>query len=186
MGHKEKRIMEGLALAALIGTGAGAAGIGPLAGLFEGAGAAGEGAAAATEAANWAATTGEGAAAAAPTGMSAGNEAALMANITGEGATPLGGAAQAQPAMGALGEGGGMPLGNQAAAKTPFDMTKLLTRAGDQATNTAITSAIGQGMQPTVNTRTYAQSPFQGYQPTQPTGMRMSSPEEQLRRLGFS
>lgn len=194
MGDREKRILGGLALAALVATGAGAAGVGPLAEAMGAAGtAAGEGAAgaAAAEAAGTAAAESVG------TGMT---EAELLAlegggQTTGAGGA-LGGATQAQPAAGALGEGGGALGQGQMtpkellmkgdAAKAPFSFDKLLAKTGNKATDAAITTAIAQAAQPEVTSTRYGQSPFAGYQPQQMRGMQMTPPELQLRRLGFS
>lgn len=202
MTDYEKKILGGLALAALVATGAGAAGVGPLAGVMSGAsGGAAAGAAGAeaglgmTEAelaaleggyGSGAAATGalEGAGAAG-TGMTEAELTALEGGYGSGTAGSLGGAAGGQPAAGALGEGAGAPLGSQA-SKAPLDFSKLLTKAGDQATNAAIVASVGQALQPTVKTTAYGQTGFQPYQPIQPLGMRMTSPEEQLRRLGFS
>lgn len=171
MGDREKKILGGLALAALVATGAGAAGVGPLASVM-GAGEAG-------------------AAGAAGAGLT---EAELLAMETGGeiagSAGTLGGATQAQPALAALGEGAGAPLGAQtttaAAAQPPIDLSRFLAKAGDKATDAAIMASIGQAIQPTVHSTAYGQTGFSPYQAMQPQGMRMTSPEDQLRRLGFS
>lgn len=193
MGDREKRILGGLALAALVATGAGAAGLGPLAEVMGAAGTAGEGAAgaAAAEAAGTAAVEGAG------TGLSEAQLLALESEGMSAGAGgSLGGATQAQPAAGALGEGGGALGQGQMtpkellmkgdAGKAPFSFDKLLAKTGDKATDAAIMTAIGQAAQPEITTKHYAQMPFAGYQPQQMRGMQMTPPELQLRRLGFS
>lgn len=197
MGDREKRILGGLALAALVATGAGAAGVGPLAEVLGSTAVpAGEGlgTVAATTAAEGAGTVAAEGAGAAMT------EAELLAlegggQTTGAGGA-LGGATQAQPAAGALGEGGGALGQGQMtpkellmkgdAAKAPFSFDKLLAKTGDKATDAAIMTAIGQAAQPEVTSTRYGQSPFVGYQPQQMRGMQMTPPELQLRRLGFS
>ncbi len=215
MGDTEKKILGGLALAALI-LGTGGAGAGAL-GAAEGAGAAGaagaEGAAAAATAAEAAAAAETAAAAeaglAAAEGVAAaeGATAAELAAAGAEGATTgaggsLGGAAGAEPAAGALGEGGGAALGDATAGgaytpeellmlegkAAPVDFTKLMGKVGSKAGDAAIAAGVGQGIRAATapDITTFGKMPFTPYQPTPIQPMKMTDPRMHLRSMGFA
>ena len=162
MSFHKKDWLKLLGGAALLATGAGAAGIGPLAGLLGGTGAgAGAGAAAGTAAADAAAAT-------------------AATTLAGEGALATGAG---------MGAGVLTPAAAEASAallpKAGLDLSALLASGAKGAAGSAGAAGMAQAMAPEMETTRTGQLAFNAPPPlTLPQGSGMTY-EQQLRQLGF-
>ena len=183
MSLHKKDWLKLLGGAALLATGAGAAGIGPLAGLLGGEAAAGAGAAGAAGAgeAATAALAGEGA-------LGAGATEGLLATGATEAALPT----AAELAAADIGAGASTELGagSFSGAQGGLDLSGLLKAGAESGAKGAAGSAgaagMAQAMAPKMTTTRTGQLAFTPPAPLQmPTGAGMTY-EQQLRQLGFA